>query len=114
MRNLRDLQTAEYPHLEKFDTTAPGGRADVVGWENVEAMLASGKSGIFFSGHFANWEVPTMALTQRGLAIAEFKDRAAEPRVYDGETAEQRIARRKATWTPTEIVWKGSDPSRMR
>jgi KDO2-lipid IV(A) lauroyltransferase len=62
---------AEYPHLDKFDTTARGGRAEVVGWENVEAMLAQGKSGIFFSGHFANWEVPTMALTQRGLGIAE-------------------------------------------
>jgi hypothetical protein len=53
-------------------------------------------------------------LNARGLAIAEFKDRTAEPRVYDGETPEQRIARRKTTWTPTEIVWKGSDPSRER
>ena len=53
----------------------------------------------------------------RGLAIPEFKDHAAEPKVYDGETAEQRIARRKSMWTPTQIVWtgsdkKGSDPSR--
>jgi hypothetical protein len=53
----------------------------------------------------------------RGLAIPEFKDHAAEPKVYDGETAEQRIARRKAMWTPTQNVWtgsdkKGSDPSR--
>jgi hypothetical protein len=56
-------------------------------------------------------------LNVRGLAIAEFKDRAAEPKDYEGETAEHRIARRKATWTPTELVWKGadrkgSDPSR--
>jgi hypothetical protein len=27
--------------------------------------------------------------------------------VYEGETAEARIARRKAKWTPTEIVWRG-------
>ncbi len=51
-------------------------------------------------------------LNVRGLAIPEFKDRVAEPVVYDGETPEQRIARRKAKWTPTEIVWRGSDPSR--
>jgi hypothetical protein len=56
-------------------------------------------------------------LNVRGLAIVEFKDRAAEPKDYEGETAEHRIARRKATWTPTELVWKGadrkgSDPSR--
>jgi hypothetical protein len=51
-------------------------------------------------------------LNVRGLAIPEFKDRVAEPVVYDGETPEARIARRKAKWTPTEIVWRGSDPSR--
>ena len=52
------------------------------------------------------------ALNVRGLGIPEFKDRTAEPVVYDGETPEARIARRKAKWTPTEIVWRGSDPSR--
>jgi hypothetical protein len=45
------------------------------------------------------------ALNARGLAIAELKDRVAEPVVYEGETAEQRMARRKAKWTPTEIVY---------
>ena len=41
-------------------------------------------------------------LNVRGLAIPEFKGRTAEPVVYDGETPEARIARRKAKWTPTE------------
>ncbi len=45
-------------------------------------------------------------LNVRGLAIPEFKGRAAEPVVYDGETPEARIARRKAKWTPTEIVYR--------
>jgi hypothetical protein len=45
------------------------------------------------------------ALNVRGLAITEFKGRTAEPIVYEDETPEQRIARRKAKWTPTEIVW---------
>jgi hypothetical protein len=44
-------------------------------------------------------------LNARGLAIPEFNDRAAEPVVYEGETPEARIARRKSKWTPTEIVW---------
>lgn len=52
------------------------------------------------------------ALNVRGLAIPEFAGRAAEPVVYEGETPEARIARRKSKWTPTEIVWRGSDPSR--
>ena len=51
-------------------------------------------------------------LNARGLAIPEFKDRMAEPVVYDGETADARIARRKTKWTPTQIVWRGSGPSR--
>jgi hypothetical protein len=52
------------------------------------------------------------ALNVRGLAIPEFAGRVAEPVVYDGETPDARIARRKSKWTPTEIVWRGSDPSR--
>ena len=46
----------------------------------------------------------------RGLAIAELLGRMAEPMVYDGETPEARTARRKAKWTPTEIVWQGVAP----
>jgi len=45
------------------------------------------------------------AINVHGLAIPEFKDRIAEPVVYEGETPEARIARRKQKWTPTEIVW---------
>lgn len=46
------------------------------------------------------------ALNVRGLAVPEFKGRTPEPVVYEGETPEQRMARRKQKWTPTEIVWK--------
>jgi hypothetical protein len=51
------------------------------------------------------------ALNVRGLAVSEFKGRVAEPVVYEGETPEQRIARRKGKWTPTEILWVGSEPT---
>jgi hypothetical protein len=51
-------------------------------------------------------------LNVRGLAIPEFAGRAPERVVYDGETPQARIARRKQKWTPTEILWRGSDPSR--
>lgn len=39
----------------------------------------------------------------RGLAIAAFLDRVGEPVSYDAETAEQRVARRMAKWTPTDV-----------
>ncbi len=45
-------------------------------------------------------------LNVRGLAIPEFGGRVPEPVVYDGETPEQRIARRKQKWTPTEIEYR--------
>jgi hypothetical protein len=50
-------------------------------------------------------------LNARGLAIQELASRAAEPKVYDGETPEQRIHRRKTMWTPTEIVWTRPEAS---
>ena len=43
----------------------------------------------------------------RGLAFPEFRGRTAEPVVYEGETAEARIARRKQKWTPTELRFIG-------
>jgi hypothetical protein len=46
------------------------------------------------------------AINVRGLAVPEFKDRMAESVVYEGETPQARIARRKQKWTPTEIVWR--------
>jgi len=46
------------------------------------------------------------ALNVRGLGMPEFAGRTPEPAVYDGETAGQRIERRKQKWTPTEIVWR--------
>jgi hypothetical protein len=45
------------------------------------------------------------AINVRGLAVPEFKERTAEPVVYEGETPAARIARRKQKWTPTEIVY---------
>jgi len=39
----------------------------------------------------------------RALAIGAFLDRTAEPVSYDAETAEQRMARRKVKWTPTDV-----------
>lgn len=39
----------------------------------------------------------------RGLAVGELLNRTADPVSYDIETAEQRVARRKSKWTPTEI-----------
>jgi hypothetical protein len=59
-------------------------------------------AGVMLEDGGKTWSV----LNVRGLAIAEFKGRKAEPVVYDGESADARIARRKAKWTPTEIKYR--------
>jgi hypothetical protein len=74
--------------------------------------LICGRCGMYASVMLEDAGKTWSVLNVRGLAIPEFKDRVAEPVVYEGETPEQRIARRKAKWTPTEIAWRGSDPSR--
>jgi len=59
-------------------------------------------AGVILEDGGETWSV----LNVRGLAIPEFKGRTAEPVVYDRETSEQRIARRKAKWTPTEMRYR--------
>ena len=43
-------------------------------------------------------------LNVAGVALEGFEGRQAEPAVYEDETDEQRLARRKARWTPTVLV----------
>ena len=40
----------------------------------------------------------------RGLAIPGFEGREGEKMVYDAEAASERVARRKARWTPPRMV----------
>jgi hypothetical protein len=66
--------------------------------------LLCGRCGIYAGVILEDGGKLWAALNVRGLAIPEFANRIAEPVVYDGETAQSRIARRKAAWTPAEIV----------
>ncbi|MFN7056371.1 lysophospholipid acyltransferase family protein [Hyphomonas sp.] len=54
----------ELPHLPKIDT-GPSGRVEVVGAEVLDRIRESGKGAVFFSGHFANWEIMPAVITQR-------------------------------------------------
>lgn len=42
----------------------------------------------------------------RGLSLPEFRDRVGVQMFYEEETAEERVARRKEKWTPTELRFK--------
>jgi KDO2-lipid IV(A) lauroyltransferase len=72
---------AEYPHLDGFRVYEPGGRVEHVGTELVDPILAAGRPIIFVSAHFGNWEVATLAATQRGLSVAQIYRAANNPYV---------------------------------
>jgi KDO2-lipid IV(A) lauroyltransferase len=60
---------AEYPHLD-WICSQRSGRVEIVNRAAIDAMLADGRPGIVFSGHFGNWEIaPTMAHRLMGASL---------------------------------------------
>jgi KDO2-lipid IV(A) lauroyltransferase len=70
---------AEYPHRQEFKVYGKDGRIEFVGDDILDPVVASGKSAIFVSAHYGNWEIATMAATQRGLDVAEVYRAANNP-----------------------------------
>ena len=60
---------AEFPHLDEIAVYGGDGRVEVIGAENVDQLRDDGRPGIFFSGHLGNWEIVSLAATQRGLPL---------------------------------------------
>jgi KDO2-lipid IV(A) lauroyltransferase len=79
----------EYPHLDRFRVYEKGGRVEHTGTELVDPILAAGRPILFVSAHFGNWEVATLAATQRGLEVAQIYRAANNPYV-DALVAEFR------------------------
>jgi KDO2-lipid IV(A) lauroyltransferase len=96
---------AEYPHLGKYRAYERGGRLEVVGVEHIHSQMAPGKGAIFFSGHFGNWEVATLALTQAGLDVVEMYRAANNPIV------DQLITHSRSV-VGSELAAKGSAGAR--
>lgn len=59
---------AEYPHLHRI-ACYDGSRVEVVGAEGIDLIRDDHKGAIFFSGHLGNWEISSLAATQRGMPI---------------------------------------------
>lgn len=95
----------EYAHLGAYRVYEPGGRIEIVGAENIRAQGADGKRAIFFSGHFGNWEVATLAVTQAGLEVAEIYRAANNPLV-------DRIINDARSVVGSELVPKGAVAAR--
>ena len=79
----------ELTHLDKFDPMNLDGRTEVVGGENVQAVVDAGKGGIFVSGHIGNWEVMPLVLKRHGAVGAEVY-RAPNNPIVDRWLSKQR------------------------
>jgi len=96
---------AEYAHLDKYRAYEEGGRIEVVGGERLRAIAATGKPAIFFSGHFGNWEMASLALTQAGLPVTAIYRAANNPFV-------DRLINRIRRPLGTSLVPKGAAGAR--
>jgi KDO2-lipid IV(A) lauroyltransferase len=90
---------AEFAHLDAFGVGGPEARIEVRGRERLARVVASGKSAIFVSGHFANWETMTIALRAAGVPHALVYRAANNPLI------DKLIIRERArTMTQHQIV----------
>jgi KDO2-lipid IV(A) lauroyltransferase len=83
----------EFPHVRALGPSASGPGWELAGQENVDAVLASGRPVIAFSGHIANWELNAAAgnvVFRRTLGIFY---RAASNPVVDRLVVRVRDAR---------------------
>jgi Kdo2-lipid IVA lauroyltransferase/acyltransferase len=96
---------AEYPHLDQYHPYSGDGRVEMRGAEHIRAQGLGSKSAIFFSGHFGNWEVPTLAVTQAGVQVAEIY-RAANNPIVD------RLMNHARSVVGSELAPKGSIAAR--
>ncbi len=60
----------EYAHLHRFDFFTPDARVEIIGMDTVRDVMEMDRGGIFFSGHFANWELMPRAMVAAGLPCA--------------------------------------------
>jgi KDO2-lipid IV(A) lauroyltransferase len=61
---------AEYPRLKKIRIFEPGGRVEIGGFDDILSEPSGEKAYIFFSTHYGNWEIASLAGSQAGFAVA--------------------------------------------
>lgn len=75
---------AELPNFYSLSDEEFYKRVSIVGKENYDKVKKSGKSCIFITGHFANWEISTKTGCDAGLKLS-FIYRAANNKLVDKE-----------------------------
>ncbi len=96
----------EYPHLHKISMLGDKPRIEVVHVERADAAMAAGKGVLFFSGHFANWEVLAPAATQQGY------DGGAVYRPVNNPFVDRWIVSQRLKAGTKEMISKGAQGTR--
>ena len=92
---------AELPHLKRISEE----HLEIVGEEHIAEVKKNGSSCIFFSGHFANWEVFTTADQKIGISYAQAY-RAPNNQFIDA------MLKRIRNLKPDDIIPKGQKGAR--
>ncbi|HEY4942984.1 MAG TPA: lysophospholipid acyltransferase family protein [Rhizomicrobium sp.] len=90
---------AEYAHLGKFSLTGDNPRLEIANREGGDAAIARGKGVMFFSGHFANWEMMPFTAAQLGFEGGEVYRPQNNP-IIDRWLVAQRSANGPAEQVP--------------
>ena len=73
------------------------------GRRQAEVLLCA-ECGVYVASTLEVAEQRLSTLNVAGVALPGFEGRTPEPALYDDESDEDRLARRKARWTPTVLV----------
>lgn len=97
-------RTTSDPHSSLYITATPGAlRRYRFGRRQVDAFLCR-ECGVYIGSFLTDGGRLIGTLNVAGVDLEGFAGRAAEPAIYDDETDAERLARRKAKWTPAVLV----------
>lgn len=97
-------RTTSHPQSRLSLLAAPGSvRRYRFGRRAVDALLCR-ECGVYIASLLTDDDRLFATLNVAGVALPGFDDRIAEPSVYDDESDDERLARRRARWTPTTLV----------
>jgi KDO2-lipid IV(A) lauroyltransferase len=96
---------AEYAHLGEIDAFAPDSRIELVGAEMLQKKEATKKRYIFFSAHYGNWEIATIAAVQAGYSLTAIY-RAINNPIVD------RLIKQARDKNGSELIPKGAIAAR--
>lgn len=90
----------ELPHLPKIDT-GTNGRVEIVGREILDRIRDGKQGAVFFSGHFANWEIMPAILSRHNTHIV------MSYRALNNPHIDQRVGQARRAYGTQASVAKG-------